>query len=118
MLLACVRRTHPHSWLATFKDRAFSLRSLCAHRLLTLWVFQQAFRRYPALRERFNSVVVNFKTAMTPTTKLVSDMVAMQACYVNMTHPDFLNGHKVRLLPSLCSFFNPFQGYGTRLRTA
>ena len=59
---------------------------------------QQAFRRYPALRERFNSVVVNFfKTSMTPTTKLVSDMVAMQACYVNTTHPDFLNGHRVRL---------------------
>ncbi|KAI0311500.1 Dynamin central region-domain-containing protein [Amylostereum chailletii] len=55
----------------------------------------QAFRRYPALRERFNSVVVNFfKNAMNPTTKLVSDMVAMQACYVNTTHPDFLNGHK------------------------
>jgi hypothetical protein len=47
-----------------------------------------------------------FKTAMTPTTKLVSDMVAMQACYVNTTHPDFLNGHKVRLLPSLFSLFN------------
>lgn len=59
---------------------------------------QQAFRRYPALRERFNSVVVNFfKTSMTPTTKLVSDMVAMQACYVNTTHPDFLNGHRVGL---------------------
>jgi len=54
-----------------------------------------AFRRYPALRERFNSVVVNFfKNAMAPTTKLVSDMVAMQATYVNTTHPDFLNGHK------------------------
>ncbi|KAF8590493.1 VpsA protein [Ramaria rubella] len=55
----------------------------------------QAFRRYPALRDRFNAVVVAFfKKAMTPTTKLVSDMVAMQACYVNTTHPDFLNGHK------------------------
>ena len=31
---------------------------------------------------------------MNPTNKLVSDMVAMQACYVNTTHPDFLNGHK------------------------
>ncbi|KAK7434434.1 vacuolar protein sorting-associated protein 1 [Stygiomarasmius scandens] len=31
---------------------------------------------------------------MSPTTKLVSDMVAMQACYVNTTHPDFINGHK------------------------
>ncbi|KAJ7771596.1 Dynamin central region-domain-containing protein [Mycena metata] len=55
----------------------------------------QAFRRYPALRERFNSVVVNFfKNSMAPTTKLVTDMVAMQACYVNTTHPDFINGHK------------------------
>ena len=31
---------------------------------------------------------------MAPTNKLVTDMVAMQACYVNTTHPDFLNGHK------------------------
>ncbi|EKM56001.1 uncharacterized protein PHACADRAFT_257004 [Phanerochaete carnosa HHB-10118-sp] len=55
----------------------------------------QQFRRFPALKERFNSVVVNFfKNAMNPTTKLVSDLVAMQACYVNTTHPDFLNGHK------------------------
>ncbi|KAJ8468663.1 hypothetical protein ONZ51_g9495 [Trametes cubensis] len=55
----------------------------------------QAFRRFPALRDRFNAVVVNFfKNAMNPTTKLVSDLVAMQACYVNTTHPDFLNGHK------------------------
>ncbi|KAG1839519.1 Dynamin central region-domain-containing protein [Suillus subluteus] len=55
----------------------------------------QAFRRFPALRERFNSVVINFfKTAMNPTTKLVIDMVSMQACYVNTTHPDFLNGHR------------------------
>jgi dynamin 1-like protein len=37
---------------------------------------------------------------MSPTTKLVSDMVAMQACYVNTTHPDFLNGHKAMALVS------------------
>ncbi|KAI6036911.1 Dynamin central region-domain-containing protein [Pisolithus microcarpus] len=55
----------------------------------------QVFRRFPALKDRFNSVVVNFfKTAMNPTTKLVSDMVSMQACYINTTHPDFLGGHK------------------------
>ncbi|KZT44213.1 hypothetical protein SISSUDRAFT_342506 [Sistotremastrum suecicum HHB10207 ss-3] len=61
----------------------------------------QAFRRYPALRDRFNAVVVNFfKTAMQPTTKLVSDLVAMQACYVNTTHPDFLNGHKAMAIVS------------------
>ncbi|KAF8745030.1 hypothetical protein AX14_012034, partial [Amanita brunnescens Koide BX004] len=55
----------------------------------------QAFRRYPALRERFNHVVVNFfKKSMTPTLKLVQDLVSMQACYVNTTHPDFISGHK------------------------
>ncbi|KAG8831259.1 vacuolar protein sorting-associated protein 1 [Serendipita sp. 399] len=55
----------------------------------------QSFKRYPALKERFNSVVINFfKTAMNPTVKLVTDLVSMQACYVNTTHPDFLNGHK------------------------
>ncbi|KIM49492.1 hypothetical protein M413DRAFT_6513 [Hebeloma cylindrosporum] len=59
----------------------------------------QAFRRYPALRDRFNAVVVNFfKQSMNPTMKLVQDMVAMQACYVNTTHPDFIGGHKATAL--------------------
>lgn len=35
---------------------------------------------------------------MQPTNKLVSDMVAMQACYVNTTHPDFIGGHKAMAL--------------------
>lgn len=55
----------------------------------------QTFKRYPELKERFNLIVINFfKACMTPTNKLVTDMVAMQACYVNTTHPDFLNGHR------------------------
>jgi hypothetical protein len=37
-----------------------------------------------------------------PTMKLVSDMVAMQACYVNTTHLDFLNGHKAMVLVTDC----------------
>ncbi|KAJ7508835.1 Dynamin central region-domain-containing protein [Mycena galericulata] len=54
-----------------------------------------AMRRYPALRERLNSVVVSFfKESMGATKKLVSDLVAMQVCYVNTTHPDFIGGHK------------------------
>ena len=32
---------------------------------------------------------------MQPTNKLVSDLVAMEACYINTGHPDFLNGHRV-----------------------
>ncbi|WVQ87618.1 hypothetical protein IAS59_001345 [Cryptococcus gattii] len=48
---------------------------------------------------RFNLVVINFfKNCMQPTNKLVSDMVAMQACYVNTTHPDFIGGHKAMAL--------------------
>ncbi|KAL5533386.1 VPS1 [Sanghuangporus sanghuang] len=55
----------------------------------------QVFRRFPQLKDRFNSVVVSFfKNAMNPTNKLVSDLVAMQSCYINTTHPDFLSGHK------------------------
>ena len=56
---------------------------------------QQSFKRYPELKDRFNLVVINFfKSCMAPTNKLVSDMVAAQACYINTTHPDFLGGHK------------------------
>ncbi|TIB68003.1 hypothetical protein E3Q18_02098 [Wallemia mellicola] len=59
----------------------------------------QSFKRYPALKERFNSVVIaSFKKAMEPTQKLVTDMVNMQACYINTTHPDFLSGHKAMAL--------------------
>jgi dynamin 1-like protein len=39
-----------------------------------------------------------FKKAMQPTTKLVTDLVSMQACYVNTTHPDFIGGHKANAL--------------------
>jgi replication fork clamp-binding protein CrfC len=54
-------------------DLASLLRNLIRFNLL----LQQAFRRYPALRERFNAVVVNFfKQAMSPTMKLVTDMVS------------------------------------------
>jgi dynamin 1-like protein len=31
---------------------------------------------------------------MSPTNKLVADLVAMEACYINTGHPDFLNGHR------------------------
>jgi hypothetical protein len=38
---------------------------------------QSSFKRYPELRDRFNSVVINFfKESMVPTNKLVTDMVA------------------------------------------
>lgn len=55
----------------------------------------QIFKRYPALKERFYSTVISFyKKAMQPTNKLVQDIVAMEATYVNTGHPDFIGGHK------------------------
>jgi len=55
----------------------------------------QVLKRYPELERRLQSVVINFyKRSMEPTTKLVSNLVLMQACYINTTHPDFLHGHK------------------------
>ncbi|KAJ7743225.1 Dynamin central region-domain-containing protein [Mycena maculata] len=58
-----------------------------------------ALKRYPALRERVNSVVLAFlKRSMEPTKKLVSDMVAMQACYMNTMHPDFIGGHQATVI--------------------
>lgn len=75
------------------------LGSLLAKTVSTVRLFladiQSSFKRYPELKDRFNLVVINFfKSCMSPTNKLVTDMVAMQACYVNTTHPDFLGGHK------------------------
>ncbi|MCJ1460086.1 vacuolar protein sorting-associated protein 1 [Mycoblastus sanguinarius] len=65
-------------------------------RILTGLLQKQLFRRYPSLKEKFHAVVISFfKKATDPTNKLVKDLVAMEACYVNTGHPDFLNGHKV-----------------------
>ena len=35
---------------------------------------------------------------MAPTNKLVSDLVAMESCYINTGHPDFINGHRAMAL--------------------
>ncbi|KIV92820.1 Vacuolar protein sorting-associated protein 1 [Exophiala mesophila] len=64
-------------------------------RILGQILGKQLFRRYPQLKERFHSVVIAFfRKAMEPTNKLVKDLVAMEACYINTGHPDFLNGHR------------------------
>jgi len=47
------------------------------------------------LKEKLHAVVIAFfKKAMDPTNKLVKDLVAMESCYINTGHPDFLNGHR------------------------
>jgi len=64
-------------------------------RILGQLLQKQLFRRYPGLKERFHAVVISFfRKAMDPTNKLVKDLVAMEACYINTGHPDFLNGHR------------------------
>ncbi|KAI0598085.1 vacuolar sorting protein 1 [Biscogniauxia sp. FL1348] len=64
-------------------------------RILTQLLSKQLYRRYPQLKEKVHGTVISFfKKAMEPTNKLVRDLVAMEACYVNTAHPDFLNGHR------------------------
>ncbi|KAK4250645.1 hypothetical protein VTI28DRAFT_3680 [Corynascus sepedonium] len=64
-------------------------------RILTQLLSKQLYRRYPQLKEKIHAVVISFfKKAMEPTNKLVRDLVAMEACYINTAHPDFLNGHR------------------------
>jgi vacuolar protein sorting-associated protein 1 len=64
-------------------------------RILTQLLGKNLFRRYPSLKEKIHAVVISFfKKAMEPTNKLVRDLVAMESCYINTGHPDFLNGHR------------------------
>ncbi|KAH8747516.1 dynamin-1-like protein-like protein [Hyaloscypha finlandica] len=68
-------------------------------RILTQLLGKQLFRRYPQLKEKFHQVVISFfKKTMDPTNKLVKDLVAMESCYINTGHPDFLNGHRAMAL--------------------
>ena len=65
-------------------------------RILAQLLNKPMFRRYPQLKEKFHMVIISFfKKAMEPTNKLVKDLVAMEACYINTGHPDFLNGSRV-----------------------
>ncbi|KAK5941087.1 vacuolar protein sorting-associated protein 1 [Knufia obscura] len=64
-------------------------------RILTQLLTKPLFRRYPQLKEKFHAVVIAFfRRTLDPTNKLVRDLVAMEACYINTGHPDFLNGHR------------------------
>lgn len=64
-------------------------------RILSQLLGKTLYRRYPGLKEKIHSVIIAFfKKVMEPTNKLVKDLVAMEACYINTGHPDFLNGHR------------------------
>ncbi|MCJ1424010.1 vacuolar protein sorting-associated protein 1 [Sticta canariensis] len=64
-------------------------------RILAQLLNKPLFRRYPSLKEKCHAVVITFfKKVLDPTNKLVRDLVAMESCYINTGHPDFLNGHR------------------------
>ncbi|KAF7946459.1 hypothetical protein EAE96_009457 [Botrytis aclada] len=70
-------------------------------RILNQLLAKPLFRRYPSLKEKFHAVVIAFfKKAMDPANKLVRDLVAMESCYINTGHPDFLNGHRAMAIVS------------------
>ncbi len=74
--------------------------------LAQLLTKNQSFRRFPQLREKFNSVVIAyFKNCMSPTSKLVSDIIGAQSAYLNVAHPDFISGQ--RALAIVNERFNP-----------
>ncbi|CAG8633714.1 25192_t:CDS:10 [Cetraspora pellucida] len=75
-------------------------------RILSQLLQKQLFKRFPGLKDKFYSVVINFyKKSLAPTNKLVQDLVNMEASYINTGHPDFLNGHKV--IASINDKYNP-----------
>ncbi|KAJ2764151.1 vacuolar protein sorting-associated protein 1, partial [Coemansia nantahalensis] len=64
-------------------------------RIVNQLLNKPTFKRFPQLRDQFNTVVITFlKNATLPTNQLVQDMVAMEQCYVNTGHPDFVNGNR------------------------
>ncbi|KAJ1514230.1 vacuolar protein sorting-associated protein 1 [Coelomomyces lativittatus] len=64
-------------------------------RILAQLLQKPTFKRFPDLRDRINSIVLQFlRKALVPTNKLVSDLISAETCYINTGHPDFISGHK------------------------
>jgi len=50
-------------------------------------------KHYPALGELVNEVAIKcLQDAMDPTRKLIANLIAMEAGYINTSHPDFIGG--------------------------
>lgn len=64
-------------------------------RILGQLLQKPIFKRFPSLKEKFYATVISFfRKGLDPTNKLVSQLVAAEACYINTAHPDFISGHK------------------------
>ncbi|KAI9221628.1 Dynamin central region-domain-containing protein [Blastocladiella britannica] len=64
-------------------------------RIVNTLLQKPVFRRFPDLRDRLSSIVLQFlRRNLLPTNKLVSDLIAAELCYINTGHPDFISGHR------------------------
>ncbi|KAJ3261678.1 vacuolar protein sorting-associated protein 1 [Boothiomyces macroporosus] len=64
-------------------------------RILTKLLLKPVFRRFPKLREKFYSTVINFfQKCMQPTQKLNYTDNSSEACYINTGHPEFITGNR------------------------
>ncbi|KAJ2886867.1 vacuolar protein sorting-associated protein 1 [Coemansia asiatica] len=64
-------------------------------RIVNQLLNKASFKRFPQLRDQFNTVVITFlKNAMLPTNKLVQDLISMEQGYINTAHPDFISGQR------------------------
>ncbi|OAJ44422.1 hypothetical protein BDEG_27650 [Batrachochytrium dendrobatidis JEL423] len=64
-------------------------------RILNRLLQRPIFKRFPALKDKFYNVVINFfQRCMNPTNKLVTDLINAEACYINTGHPEFITGHR------------------------
>jgi replication fork clamp-binding protein CrfC len=64
-------------------------------RILNHILNKPIYKRYPNLRDALSNTVTSYlKESVQPTNKLVSDLVHMEASYINTGHPDFINGHQ------------------------
>ncbi|ORZ36725.1 Dynamin central region-domain-containing protein [Catenaria anguillulae PL171] len=64
-------------------------------RIVNQLLQKPVFRRFPELRDRTSSIVLQFlRKNVVPTNKFVQDLVAAEMVYINTGHPDFISGHK------------------------
>lgn len=84
--------------IGRFEDPSLRCVTLVYEELLKIInniLLRPEFRRYPQLATQLNQECVQFlQELLVPTKKLVKDMIAMEASYVNTTHPNFIDGHR------------------------
>lgn len=84
--------------IARFEDPSIRCITLVYEELVRVLghvLVQQEYRRYPRLRDQINQECVQYlQELLVPAKKLVTDMIRMEASYINTGHPDFIDGHE------------------------